>query len=90
MTMQAGLKDSVKQAQAAGVPLPYFDKRMQSKQHCPNRALSASPFVVHSGEIAGRYGIYNLPFGTVLDLYKTWARQTIFHRLCESRMSNPK
>jgi hypothetical protein len=50
---------------ANGMPemVPHFETNVEQ----PGRQLFGGRFLVHSGEVAGRFSIYNLVFGTVAD-----------------------
>lgn len=70
--MQSSVKEAVVKAREQGIPLPYFDNRIVNGTVLPDRLLSSTPLVVHSGSIASRYGVYNYAFTTVLDLFKAY------------------
>ena len=48
-----------------GDDLSLFETRSADGTLSPPRLLWAAPYLVHSGEVAGRYGIFNIAFATV-------------------------
>lgn len=51
----------------SGRTLPLFETASVDGSLRQTRLLWAAPMLVHSGEIAGRYGIYNLVLGTMME-----------------------